>query len=57
MVLTHAQWDEIEKNQIIVSAAPVSPSELGRNKKFVLPSPHGITTRFLTDIHIVLTQK
>jgi hypothetical protein len=39
MVFTHAQWDESEKNQIIVSAAPIGPSELGRNKKFVFALP------------------
>jgi hypothetical protein len=44
MVFTHAQWD-----QTIVSAAPIGPSELGRNKKFAFALPHGITTRFQTD--------
>ena len=39
MVFTRAQWDEIEKNRIIVSAAPVGPSALGRNKKFVFALP------------------
>jgi hypothetical protein len=39
MVFTRAQWNEIEKNQIIVSAAPIGPSELGRNKKFVFALP------------------
>ena len=39
MVFTHAQWNETEKNQIIVSAAPIGPSELGRNNKFVFALP------------------
>jgi hypothetical protein len=39
MVCTRAQWAEIEKAQILVSAAPVGPMELGRNKKFVFALP------------------
>ena len=45
-VFTHAQWDESEKNQIIVSAAPIGPSELGRNKKFVFALPPRYNSAF-----------
>jgi hypothetical protein len=35
MVFTHAQWQLIEKEELSVSAAPIGPSELGRNAKYV----------------------
>jgi hypothetical protein len=38
-VFTHAQWDESEKDEIIISAAPIGPMEFGRNKKFVFALP------------------
>ncbi len=39
MVLTHAQWDLVEEGQLIVSAAPILPAEIGRNAKFVFAIP------------------
>jgi hypothetical protein len=39
MVFTHAQWDESEKLQISVTAAPFGPLELGRNNDYVFALP------------------
>lgn len=39
MVFTKAQWHLIEGGKLIVSAAPVGPSELGRNSKYVFALP------------------
>jgi len=39
MVFTRAQWQLIEENRLIVSAAPIGPSEIGRNKKYVFALP------------------
>jgi len=39
MVFTKAQWRLIEQDKLIVSAAPIGPSELGRNAKYVFALP------------------
>jgi hypothetical protein len=39
MIFTHAQWDLIEDGKLIVSAAPVGPSEMGRNAKYIFALP------------------
>lgn len=39
MIFTRAQWKYIEKDDMAVSAAPIGPSELGRNKKYVFALP------------------
>jgi len=39
MVFTKAQWDSVEEEKLIVSAAPIGPSELGRNEKYVFELP------------------
>lgn len=39
MVSTLAQWEMIEKETLIVSAAPIPPAEIGRNRKYVFATP------------------
>lgn len=39
MVFTHAQWRLVQKEQLIVSAAPVGPGEVARNSKYVFSNP------------------
>jgi hypothetical protein len=39
MVFTIAQWDLIQQEQFHVGAAPINPSELGRNVKYVFALP------------------
>jgi hypothetical protein len=39
MVFTHAQWDSLQKGGFVVSAAPIGPSEIGRNRKYVFAEP------------------
>jgi hypothetical protein len=39
MVFTPAEWTEIQKETLAVSAAPIPPSELGQNAKYVFALP------------------
>jgi hypothetical protein len=39
MVFTPAEWGEIQKETLAVSAAPIPPSELGQNPKYVFALP------------------
>ena len=39
MVFTPAQWKLIESEQLIVSAAPYGPGEIGRNSKYIFAEP------------------
>jgi hypothetical protein len=39
MVFTHAQWDALQKGGFVVSAAPIGPGEIGRNRKYVFAEP------------------
>ena len=39
MVFTPAQWELIQRELLAVSAAPIGPSELGRNKNYVFALP------------------
>lgn len=39
MVFSRAQWKLVEAEQMSVSAAPIGPTELGRNTKYVFALP------------------
>ncbi|HEY8450280.1 MAG TPA: hypothetical protein VIL95_07370 [Bacillota bacterium] len=39
LVFTHAQWDEVQAGRLGLGAAPVGPSQLGRNNRYVLALP------------------
>jgi len=39
MVFTYDQWNLIEQEKLAVSAAPIGPSELGRNAKYIFALP------------------
>ena len=39
MIFTFAQWDALQKAEFSVGAAPIAPSELGRNSKYVFALP------------------
>lgn len=39
MIFTLEQWDQVAKEEIAVSAAPIGPSELARNSKYVFALP------------------
>lgn len=39
MVFTINQWNELQKDKFHIGAAPVGPSELGRNKEYVFALP------------------
>ncbi|HWQ89024.1 MAG TPA: hypothetical protein VN374_03525 [Desulfitobacteriaceae bacterium] len=39
MIFTLAQWDSLRNEEFSVGAAPIAPSELGRNSKYVFALP------------------
>jgi hypothetical protein len=39
MVFTLSQWDSLQKGNFHIGAAPIGPSELGRNAKYVFALP------------------
>jgi len=48
MIFTLAQWDEVQAETISLGAAPVGPTELGRNSKYVFALPARYNYDFLT---------
>lgn len=47
MVFTLAQWDLVSQEKISLGAAPIPPSELGRNASYVLALPARYNYAFL----------
>jgi hypothetical protein len=39
MVFTRPQWDSLQKDNFHIGAAPIGPSELGQNSKYVFALP------------------
>lgn len=39
MIFTYAQWDLIQQEKLSLGAAPIGPSELGRNAKYIFALP------------------
>lgn len=39
MIFTLSQWDQVQQEKISLGAAPIPPSELGRNSKYVFAIP------------------
>jgi len=39
MVLTVGQWNSLQQNKFHIGAAPINPSELGRNSRYVFALP------------------
>jgi hypothetical protein len=39
MVITRRQWHAIKVSTLIVSAAPIPPTEIGRNQRYVFATP------------------
>ena len=39
MIFTHEQWEALQKGEFHIGAAPINPSELGRNKRYVFALP------------------
>lgn len=39
LIFTPEVWDQVQQEQLAVSAAPIPPSELGRNSKYVFALP------------------
>lgn len=47
MVFTISQWESLQKDEFHIGAAPVGPSELGRNSKYVFALPARYNFSFL----------
>lgn len=48
MVFTMAQWDKVQQEKISLGAAPIGPTELGRNSTYVFALPARYNFDFLT---------
>ena len=48
MVFTLAQWNAIQQEKFYVSAAPIGPSELGRNSTYVFGLPPRYNYAYIT---------
>ena len=47
MVFTLQQWQDLQQNKFAVSAAPIPPSELGQNSRYVFALPPRYNFAFL----------
>ena len=60
MVFTQKQWHLVQSEQFAVSAAPIGPGELGRNKKYVFALPPRFDYAFPTgyeEVEVILRSK
>ncbi len=60
MVFTLAQWRSLQHERFIVSAAPIGPSELGRNRRYVFSLPPRYNYAFPTgyeEVQEILSSK
>lgn len=48
MIFTIAQWDMLQNDKFHIGAAPIGPSELGRNNKYIFALPARYNFAFLT---------
>ena len=48
MVFTIQQWNDMQADKFHIGAAPINPSEIGRNKKYVFAIPARYNFAYLT---------
>ncbi len=48
MIFTLKQWDDMQSDKFHIGAAPINPSELGRNSKYVFALPARYNFSYLT---------
>ena len=48
MIFTLSQWDSLQQDKFHIGAAPIGPSELGRNSRYVFALPARYNYAFLT---------
>ncbi len=48
MVFTLAQWNDMQADKFHIGAAPINPSEIGRNSKYVFAIPARYNFSYLT---------
>jgi hypothetical protein len=39
MIFTHPQWNSLRQAKFFISAAPIGPSDMGQNRKYVFATP------------------
>jgi hypothetical protein len=39
MIFTHAQWNSLRQDKFFISAAPIGPSDMGQNRKYMFATP------------------
>ena len=57
MIFTLSQWDSLQQGEFFIGAAPIGPSELGRNSRYVLALPARYNVAFPTgyeEVEIIL---
>jgi hypothetical protein len=60
MIFTLAQWNAVQNEEMSVGAAPIAPSELGRNSKYVFALPARYNYAFPTgyeEVETILASK
>jgi hypothetical protein len=60
MVFTLEQWNELKQEKFHIGAAPIGPSELGRNSKYVFVLPARYNFAFLKgfeEVEKILAEK
>ena len=55
MVFTHKQWKEVQKEVLVVSAAPFPPGEISHNSKYVFATPPRFYYDYATGYEEVLS--
>ena len=53
MIFTLSQWNLLEQEKLHIGAAPIGPSELGRNSKYVFTYPARYNFAFPTGFEVV----
>jgi hypothetical protein len=53
MIFTVSQWESVQQGNYLVNAAPISPNELGRNRKYVFALPPRANYADLTGVEEV----
>ncbi|WP_284646016.1 hypothetical protein [Paenibacillus silviterrae] len=60
MIFTHAQWNSLQQGKFHIGAAPIGPSELGRNSQYVFALPARYNFAFPTgyeEVESILNKK
>ncbi|MGB9693981.1 MAG: hypothetical protein ACPLYF_03975 [Fervidobacterium sp.] len=54
MIFTISQWNDLQQNKFNLGAAPIDPTELGRNSNYVFALPARYNFAFPSEFEIVM---